>query len=91
MSWEAWIAVSIVLLNILLLVFTRYSADLVLMAGLTLLVLFGILKPSEALAGFSNEGMATVGIMYIVVAGLEATGGIAWISRYLFGKPKNIL
>ncbi len=91
MSWEAWLAVAVVLANIGLLMFTRYSADLVLMAGVTLLVLLGILKPSEALAGFSNEGMATVGIMYIVVAGLEATGGIAWISRYLFGKPKTIL
>lgn len=91
MSWEAWVAISVVLLNIGLLIFTRYSADLVMMAGVTLLVLLGILKPAEALAGFSNEGMATVGIMYIVVAGLEATGGIAWISRYLFGKPKTIL
>jgi di/tricarboxylate transporter len=91
MPWEAWVAVAVVLMNILLLIFTRYSADLVLMAGVTLLVLLGILNPSEALAGFSNEGMATVGIMYIVVAGLEATGGIAWISRYLFGKPKSII
>jgi di/tricarboxylate transporter len=91
MSWEAWVAVAVVLANIGLLIFTRYSADLVLIAGVTLLVLLGILKPSDALAGFSNEGMATVGIMYIVVAGLEATGGIAWISRYLFGKPTTIL
>ncbi len=91
MSWEAWVAVAIVVLNISLLVFTRYSADLILMGGVTLLVLLGILEPKDALAGFSNEGMATVGIMYIVVAGLEATGGIAWISRALLGKPKNVL
>jgi di/tricarboxylate transporter len=91
MSWEAWVAILVVLFNIGLLIFTRYSADLVMMAGVTLLVLLGILKPSDALAGFSNEGMATVGIMYIIVAGLEATGGIAWISQYLFGKPKTIL
>jgi di/tricarboxylate transporter len=91
MTWEGWIALTVVLANIALLMLTRYSADLILMAGVTLLVLLGILKPADALAGFSNEGMATVGIMYIVVAGLEATGGIAWISRYLFGKPKNVL
>lgn len=91
MSWEAWIAVAVVVLNISLLIFTRYSADLILMGGVTLLVLLGILEPKDALAGFSNEGMATVGIMYIIVAGLEATGGIAWISRYLFGKPKGVL
>jgi di/tricarboxylate transporter len=91
MSWEAWIATSVVLLNIGLLMFTRFSTDLVMMAGVTLLVLLGILKPADALAGFSNEGMATVGVMYIVVAGLEATGGIAWISRYLFGKPKTVV
>jgi di/tricarboxylate transporter len=91
MSWEAWVAVAVVVLNISLLIFTRYSADLILMGGVTLLVLLGILEPKDALAGFSNEGMATVGIMYIIVAGLEATGGIAWISRALLGKPKGVL
>ncbi|MGL4611012.1 MAG: SLC13 family permease [Trueperaceae bacterium] len=91
MSWEAWIATAVVLLNILLLMFSRYSADLIMIAGVSLLVLLGILNPADALAGFSNEGMATVGVMYIVVAGLEATGGINWISRYLFGKPKTVM
>jgi di/tricarboxylate transporter len=91
MSWEAWVAVAVVVLNISLLIFTRYSADLILMGGVTLLVLLGILEPKDALAGFSNEGMATVGIMYIIVAGLEATGGVAWISRTLLGKPKGVL
>lgn len=90
MSWEAWVSVGIVLSTIGMLIFSRYSTDLVLMAALSLLTLSGILSPKEALAGFANEGMATVGILFIVVAGLQETGAINWISKYLLGKPKTL-
>ena len=90
MSWEAWVSVGIVLSTVGMLIFSRYSTDLILMAGLSLLVVLGILSPKEALEGFANEGMATVGIMFVVVAGLQETGAINWISKYLFGKPKTL-
>ncbi|MCA9835340.1 MAG: SLC13 family permease [Trueperaceae bacterium] len=91
MSWQAWMTCLVILSNIGLLIFTSLGTDLVLMAGLSLLVLTGVLSPAQALAGFANEGMATVGLMFVVVAGLEATGGIVWLSRYLLGQPKTVL
>ena len=91
MSWEAWIAVAVILIDIGLLIFTRYATDLVLVGGLSILILTGVLPVKEALSGFSNEGMATVGIMFIVVAGLQETGAVNWISQYLFGQPKTML
>ncbi len=90
MSWEAWVSIGIVLSTVGMLIFSRYSTDLILMAGLSLLTVSGILTPKEALEGFANEGMATVGIMFVVVAGLQETGAINWISKYLFGKPKTL-
>jgi di/tricarboxylate transporter len=90
MTWEAWFAVVTVVAVISLLIFSRYGSDLILMSGLTLLILTGVLPVKEALSGFANEGMATVGIMFIVVAGLQETGAVAWISQYLFGQPKSV-
>lgn len=90
MSWEAWFAVSVVLLDILLLMFTRIAPDIVMVSGVVMLLLAGVLTPDEALAGLANEGMITVGVMYIVVAGLRETGGVDWIGRSLFGRPKTI-
>jgi di/tricarboxylate transporter len=34
--------------------------------------------------------MITVGILYIVVAGLQETGGLNWIGNGVLGRPKNI-
>ena len=50
--------------------------------GLTLLLLAGVVTPQQALAGLANEGMVTVGVLYVVVSGLQETGAIACRSRY---------
>ena len=90
MGPDAWITLSIVGLVVALLSLTRLGADLIFVASLLLLLLFGVLNPAEALAGFANEGVATVGILYVVVAGLRETGGIHWLSQRLLGKPSSI-
>ncbi|MCK5728621.1 MAG: anion permease [Methylococcales bacterium] len=59
------------------------------MAALSFLLISGVLSPNEALIGFSNSGMFTIAILYVVVAGLRETGTVAWLSRLLLGKPKN--
>ena len=74
-----------------LLTFSSLSADIVLLAGVLVLVLCGVLSPGEALAGFSNEGMVTVAILYVVGAGVRETGGVDWIAKGLFGRPKSML
>ncbi len=89
MSPEAYFTICIVALTISLLFFTRYAVDFVFMAGLSILVISGILPANEALIGFSNEGMLTVGVLYIVAAGLKETGALQWLVQSLLGSPKN--
>ena len=47
--------------------------------------------PSDALAGLSNEGMVTVPCCIVVGAGVRETGGVDWIAKRLFGRPKSLL
>lgn len=68
---------------------TSIAPDVALVGGLAVLLVAGILTPSEALAGFSNEGMITVGVLFIVGAGVRETGGIDIIANRLFGRPKG--
>ncbi len=79
MTWEAWLALSMVAAVIALLAATRLSADVVLLAGVTVLLVTGVLTPGEALAGLANPGLVTVGVLYVVAAGLGETGGIDWV------------
>ena len=90
MTLEAWIAVTVVVLVVALLAFTRFAADVVLVAGVTLLLVSGVLSPGEALAGLSNEGMATVAVLYVVAAGLRETGAVGWLVQSVLGRPRNL-
>lgn len=90
MTWDAWLSIAVVVLVIGSLALTRLAADLVLVAGVTCLLLAGVLTPAEALRGFSNEGMATVAVLYVVAAGLRETGGIAWLVQGVLGRPRNL-
>lgn len=59
---------------IVLLAVEKLRADLVAMLGLACLILLGILQPGEALSGFSNPATVTVACMFVLSAGLEASG-----------------
>ena len=75
----------------LLLAFTSLAPDIILLGGAVVLLVTGILAPADALAGLSNEGVATVAVLYIVGAGVRETGGVDWIAKSLFGRPKSLL
>ncbi len=90
MTWEAWFTLLIVLLSFGLLTFRGHAPDVILLGALTALLVSGVLTPQEALAGLSNEGMVTVGVLYVVVSGLRETGSIAWIAQHLLGRPRSL-
>lgn len=89
LSLDAWLTLITISLCFSLLVFSRYPPDAILVAGVGLLLLLGILTPMEALSGMSNEGMATVAVLFIVARGLSHAGVVGWMSHRL-GRPKNV-
>jgi len=89
MTIDAWITVAVIALCFFFLAFTRWAADIVLLGGVTALLVLGILTPEGALGGLSNPGMVTVGILFVVSAGLRETGAINWISEIVLGRPKS--
>ena len=90
MGWEGWFSIAITTLCFSTLALTRYSPDIVMLGGLTLLLLAGVLSPEQALSGLANEGMVTVAVLYVVVTGLRETGGISWIVHSVLGRPRSL-
>jgi len=90
MELAAWLSIGVVLACVGLLISTRTAPELVLFGGVIVLLTTGVLSPAEALGGFSNEGLMTVALMYVVAAGIRETGGMDLLVHYLLGRPKNV-
>ncbi|HEV2111463.1 MAG TPA: SLC13 family permease [Gammaproteobacteria bacterium] len=89
MSPTAWISILVTVGCLLTLILTRIGTEMVLLAGLTILMLVGAVSPSLALSGFSNESVLTIAALYVVAGGLRETGALGFIVRRLFGRPRS--
>ena len=89
LGWQAWATILVVFITFLVLLMTRLPTDYVFLGGLGVLLLSGVLDAGDALAGFSSQGLITVGVLYVVVAGLKETGGLLWISQRVLGRPQS--
>jgi di/tricarboxylate transporter len=56
---------------------------------LGVLSITGILTPAEAFAGFSNTGVITVVVMFVLAAGIHTSGGVDLLVNRLLGRPQS--
>jgi Na+/H+ antiporter NhaD/arsenite permease-like protein len=91
MSWHAWATLIVIVTVFTLLMITRRPPDAILVAGVSLLTVLGVLTPSQAISGLSNEGVVTIAVLFAVAAGLKATGAMSWLGHYLLGRPKSLV
>jgi di/tricarboxylate transporter len=78
---DIWSISVILLLTLYLLITEKISVDLTAIGIMVLLVVTNILTPKEAIGGFSNPAVITVGAMFVVSKGLMRTGGVEFIGR----------
>ncbi|MEM9082339.1 MAG: SLC13 family permease [Planctomycetota bacterium] len=79
----------VVLCMLALLALSRYGADLIIMGALTALLVFGVIDASQAIQGFANPAVLTVGLLYVVACGMRETGAIQLISAKLMGNART--
>ena len=90
MSWEIVLTLTVVLAAIITLIRSRVGPDIVLLGALAFLILAGVVDTEGALHGFSNAGLFTVAMLFIVAEGLNQTGAINHLAQSLLGQPKSI-
>ena len=86
---DAWITIVTVLGMFSVLLFTRLRADWVFLSAIGILYVTGVLDAKEAFSGFSGTSVVTVGVLFVVVAGLMHTGVLHCMVRYLLGQPTS--
>lgn len=86
---NAWITIITVLGMFTILLFTKWRSDVVFLGAIGVLYVTGVLDAKEAFSGFSSSSVVTVGVLFVVVAGLTHTGVLQCIVKYLLGTPDN--
>ena len=97
MAWEAWFTLAVVMLVLIGLARNLASPAILLFAGLGALMTVQSVtgtqhlpSPAQAVAGFGNTGLITVGLLFVVVAGLVRTGAMTLITEPLLGHPRTL-
>jgi di/tricarboxylate transporter len=88
MGWEAIFCLFVLVLMFWGLV-RNYASDALLLGALVLVTVARIVTPDEALVGFSNSGMLTVGALYVVAAALRETGALDIAGSWVLGKTNS--
>lgn len=60
--------------------------DTMLFTALVVFMASGVVTPEQALAGFGNPAVATIGALFIVAAGMRSTGVLESASRAVLGQ-----
>ena len=89
-TWEIAFASVVIFLMFAGLVWERIGADHVMLITMTAFMVAGIITVKEGLAGFSNSGVITVMILFVVAEGISKTGALDWYMSKLLGSPKTI-
>ena len=86
-----WLVTLILVVAMLLLITEKLPVDLTSIGIIVVLAVSGILAPAEAIAGFANPAVITVGAMFLISKGMIRTGAVAFISQKVIefsrGKP----
>ncbi len=91
MSWPIIVTFATLASIVAGLTLTKIAPDMVLLGALAILIVSGIVTPEEALSGFANEGLATVGALFIVAEGLRQTGSMNFIGKQMLGEPRTLV
>ncbi|WP_369345639.1 SLC13 family permease [Caldalkalibacillus mannanilyticus] len=74
MTFEIGLVLTVVFMMLYCLTKEISRPDFIVFFALSILVISGVLAPSDALRGFSNEGMLTVALLFIVAGAVQQSG-----------------
>ncbi len=78
---------AIILFVTVLVIFRGWlQAEIAFFGALILLILGKVITVDEAFAGFSNQGVLTIGLLFIVAGALQNTGALDALHTLFFGK-----
>lgn len=96
-SWEAWLTLAVAGTLLVCLAMRVAATDLLALFCLGILVVTQnvtdsnlLPTPEQAVAGFGNQGLVTIALLFAVVAGLEFTGGTELATGWFLNRARTL-
>lgn len=89
MSFEFYYTLILFILLTVVLVREITSPELAIFSTLILLLIGKVISVKEAFSGFSNEGVLTIAVLYIVAGSLQSTGTLQTLGVWLMGRKRS--
>lgn len=89
MTIAGWLTIAITITLLICLIKNWAPPDILFLVAATTFVLCGIIKPSEAVSGFSNSGMLTVAALFVVAAAMRETGVLDYVGHRFLGSART--
>lgn len=90
MQLSAIFVIIVLVCIIIALIKDRMRPGLILLSGAIIFMAGGIISPREMLEGFSNKGMITVGLLFLVSEGVRRSGLLEQLLRSILPSEKGI-
>ena len=87
MTVDAWLTLGLIAVLLVLLVWGRFPTWAVFAGTLAAILTLGLAPEADALSGFSNAGVLSVVVLYVVAEGMYRTGAISLIIDRVVGMP----
>lgn len=84
-----WIVTIILILTLVLLITEKIPFDLTAIGIIVALILTGVLSPGEAVSGFANPAVITVGAMFLISRAMLRTGAVAFLGQKVIQYAKG--
>ena len=84
-NFQFWYTLIIFIILTIVLVKEIINAELAVFSALMLYIIGNVVTVKEAFAGFSNEGMLTIAVLFVVAGTMQSTGAINKLNPFLFG------
>ena len=83
MGFEAIFVLFVIVAMLIVLATDRMRPGLTLLLVAILFMAFGIISPKEMIQGFSNKGMITVAILFLVSEGVRRSGALDYLIKLI--------
>ena len=88
--WEVVVTCVVLFFMFAALISDFAGADSIMLTALTIFLVTEIITIEEGLDGFSNEGLLTVLMLFVVAEGISRTGALDWYMGKLLGRPLSV-